>query len=234
MSNAYGVFDLVKRLNAKYDHLDVLINNAGLLTGEREITADGFEAHLAVNHIMPALLAIELKPLLRKSSDARIIFLTTGGHNFGKINFEDLQKEKKFYAFNAYGDSKLMHLMWNYAITEDWNQEGIKLYASDPGGAKTNMTNAMSSNYLPFPINLFFPLMKLSVQGSPEKAAKPSIYLATSDKVKNQSGLYVNTKLKVIKSAKKSYDKDVQQEIRSITDKWLWQLKHKSTKTHTL
>ncbi len=225
MSDADSVFNLARQVSSKIDKLDVLINNAGLLSDEKKITNDGFEGHMAINHIMPALLANELKPLLQKSNDPRVIFLTTGGHHFGKIDFDDLQSEKSFYAFNAYGSSKLMHLMWNYAIAEEWKQGGIKVYAADPGGAKTSMTDAMSSNYLPFPFKLFFPLMKLTVRGSTAKAAKPSIFLATSEQVKNQTGLYVNTKSKIIKSSKKSYDKVDQQKIKNITDQWLKEVK---------
>ena len=225
MADAKSVFDLAQQVNHKIDKLDVLINNAGLLTNKKKISKDGFEAHLAINHIMPALLASELKPLLQKSDDARVIFLTTGGHQFGKIDFDDLQSKNNFYAFKAYGSSKLMHLMWNYSIADEWNQDGIKLYAADPGGAKTDMTKAMSSNYLPFPFKLLFPLMKLTVSGSVTKAAKPSIFLATSEQVKDLTSLYVNTKPKIIKSSKKSYDKVVQQKIKEITDQWLKQAK---------
>ena len=233
MSDAHSVLELVKQIHSKIEKLDVLINNAGLLSDEKKITKDGFEAHLAINHIMPALLANELKPLLQKSNDARVVFLTTGGHHFGKIDFDDLQSEKSFYAFKAYGSSKLMHLMWNYTIAEEWHKEGVKVYAADPGGAKTNMTDAMSSNYLPFPFKLLFPLMKLTVSGSTTKAAKPTIFLATSEQVKNQTSLYVNTKPKIIKSSKRSYDNVDQQKIKNITDQWLRQVKHESSKMYT-
>ncbi len=225
MSDAHSVLELVKQIHSKIEKLDVLINNAGLLSDEKKITKDGFEAHLAINHIMPALLANELKPLLQKSNDARVVFLTTGGHHFGKIDFDDLQSEKSFYAFKAYGSSKLMHLMWNYSIAEEWHKEGVKVYAADPGGAKTNMTDAMSSNYLPFPFKLLFPLMKLTVGGSVEKAAKSSIYLSTSDEVKDKTALYVNHKMKIVKSSKKSYDKEIQKKVKGKTKQWLEKIK---------
>ena len=225
LSTKKGVYQLIEQVNQKLDHLDILINNAGLLSGERKLTEDGFEAHLAVNHIMPALLATELKPLLQKSEDARIIFLTTGGHHFSKINFDDLQYQERFYAFEAYGSSKLMHLMWNYAIAEEWKSDGIKLFASDPGGANTSMTQQMKASYLPFPWKLLFPLMKLTVGGSAQKAAEPSIYLSISDTIKDKTALYFNHKLKKVKSSKLSYDSNTQERVKEVTKIWVEKLK---------
>ncbi|WP_194972689.1 SDR family NAD(P)-dependent oxidoreductase [Aquiflexum lacus] len=227
MSQSDAVFELTNKVKQKFEKLDVLINNAGTLHGRRAETNDGYESHLAINHILPALLSTQLKPLLMKSNDARIVFLTTMGHRFSKVNLDDLQSKKRFYGFEAYGMSKLMHLMWNYAMAEEWMEDGIKVFAADPGGAKTSMTNKMDASYMPFPFKLFLPLMKLTVGGSPEKAAQSAINLATDEQFEKMTAIYLNYKGKVIKSSKYSYNKDIQSKVKDLTLKWLQDLDKK-------
>ena len=92
--------------------LDVLINNAGIAVRRRGTTKDGYEITIAVNHLAPFLLTNLLLDRLRESAPARIVNVSSGVHTSGRIDFDDLQMERGFDGWQAYGNSKLANALF--------------------------------------------------------------------------------------------------------------------------
>ena len=101
---------------AAHSRLDMLINNAGVMAIPRRVTADGFEMQLGTNHLGHFALTGLLLPLILKTPSSRIVTVSSGAHMFGKINFDDLQSERSYSKWGAYGQSKLANLLFAYEL----------------------------------------------------------------------------------------------------------------------
>ena len=99
-----------------HGRLDMLINNAGVMAIPRRTTADGFEMQFGTNHLGHFALTGLLLPLLLTTPAARIVTVSSGAHMFGKINFDDLQSERSYSKWGAYGQSKLANLLFAYEL----------------------------------------------------------------------------------------------------------------------
>lgn len=168
----------------RYRQLDVLINNAGIFMPARVMTEDGFETTYQVNYLSQFYLTHLLLDELRKSSQGRIINLSSSVYAAGKFDMHDLQSEKRFSTFSAYSDSKLLMLLFTVEIADRLKGTGITANAVHPGVVRTQMLmrapgvfRAIAYMALPFAL-------------SPEKGATTSIYLATSTDVEDVSGKY--------------------------------------------
>src|SRR5690606_23325047 len=107
---------LASEVTEKLDRLDVLINNAGGVNSKREITADGFEKTFATNHLSYFLLTNLLLDLLKKTGTSRIVNVSSASHYKGKIEFDNLQGEKKYFIMQAYANSKLGNVLFTYEL----------------------------------------------------------------------------------------------------------------------
>ena len=219
--NKEGINSLVKTIKERTNSIDILINNAGGLYGERWETKDGFEATYAMNHLSPTLLTWQLLPLLKKATKPRVINLTSSGHRFAKIDFANLQGEKTYLALSNYGNAKLANLMFMYYWAKDLKQQGISFFAADPGGASTDMTNKMKPEYVPAIMRPLWPLMSLSFGRDPIKsrqnAARSSIFAASSADLNNQTALYLSPNNKIVKSSRLSYNIFIQEQLWDLT-----------------
>jgi NAD(P)-dependent dehydrogenase (short-subunit alcohol dehydrogenase family) len=130
------------RLTGQLGHLDLLINNAGVMVPpERQETADGFELQFGTNYLGHFALTARLLPLLRRGKDARVVTLSSIAARQGKIDFEDLQSRKTYIPMAAYSQSKLACLMFAFELqrrsaTEGW---GIASLAAHPGISRTEL-----------------------------------------------------------------------------------------------
>ncbi|MBV8431360.1 MAG: SDR family NAD(P)-dependent oxidoreductase, partial [Solirubrobacterales bacterium] len=103
------VRQLAEELGSSYPHIDVLANNAGALFAHRKVTSEGFERTFALNHLAPFLLT----NLLRGRLDgARVVTTASDAHNQGRLDLDDLQSERSYSAFRAYGTSKLCNILF--------------------------------------------------------------------------------------------------------------------------
>jgi NAD(P)-dependent dehydrogenase (short-subunit alcohol dehydrogenase family) len=143
LSSLASVAALGEQLNAEGRPIDILINNAGVMTPpERDTTADGFELQFGSNHLGHFALTGHLLPLLRAAKDARVVSLSSlAARQSGKIHFDDPQFEKSYAPMSAYGQSKLAVLM--FAIELDRRSReagwGIISNAAHPGLTMTNL-----------------------------------------------------------------------------------------------
>jgi NAD(P)-dependent dehydrogenase (short-subunit alcohol dehydrogenase family) len=150
LSSLVSVAALGEQLNAEGRPIDILINNAGVMTPpERDTTADGFELQFGSNHLGHYALTGHLLPLLRAAKGARVVSLSSlAARQSGKIHFDDPQFEKSYAPMSAYGQSKLAVLM--FALELDRRSRaarwGIMSNAAHPGLTKTNLQIAGPSH----------------------------------------------------------------------------------------
>ncbi len=203
LSSQFSIRAAAKNILKSFETIDVLVNNAGTWLSKLELTEDGVEGQFAVNHLAYFLLTHELLDALNKSTDARVICVGSDSHFKGKIHFEDLTLGKKYHGLKAYAQSKLANTMFVYELDrllKSKNIDHISINCVQPGLVKTDIG-------LKHTISLHSLAWKVRRLGgvSPAKGAETSIYLATSNEAKGQSGKYWD-KCKPKPSSKRSYD----------------------------
>lgn len=142
LNSLKSVEDFANGMNASYNQLDILINNAGVMMCPYSKTADGFEIQMGVNHFGHFALTGRLMPLLKKTKDARIVATSSVAHKSGNINFEDINWEERNYkTTNAYSDSKLANLYFAYELVRKFKNEpnAPMVTSAHPGWTKTEL-----------------------------------------------------------------------------------------------
>ncbi|MEJ7871019.1 MAG: SDR family oxidoreductase [Rubrobacteraceae bacterium] len=197
---------LAEEFRERYDRLDVLVNNAGLVISERTETPDGMEAQFAINHLAPFLLTNLLLDLLESSTPSRIVTVSSEGHRWGKVDLDDLQSRKRYRGFPVYGMTKLANIMFTYELAERLSGTGVTANCLHPGGVSTNF-GSNNSGVLTLLFRAFKPFMR-----TPEQGADTVIYLASSPDVEGMTGKYLaDRKIKVASNA--AYDEGLQKRL---------------------
>ena len=175
---------LSETFHQRYPRLDVLINNAGIFAGARQLTGDGFEASYQVNYLSQFYLTHLMLNALKAARQGRIINLSSSVHAGGKFDPHNLQSEKRFSAFGAYANSKLLMLLFTLELAERLKATQVTANAVHPGVVKTPMMLRAPGifrvvGYLALPFAL-----------SPQQGAATSVYLASSPEVSGATGRY--------------------------------------------
>lgn len=136
---------LASRVRRDFPGLNVLINNAGLLTDHRQLSADGFELTFAVNYLAPFLLTLSLLDTLKANAPARIVNVASTALGGGVVDFDNLQLEHGFGGWQAYANSKLMNVLFSHQLASQVAGSGLVSNALCPGLIDTNFfhTNAL-------------------------------------------------------------------------------------------
>ena len=213
LSSLNEVRKFADRLKGKYDKLDILINNAAVFCTSRNLSLDGIEMQFAVNHLSNFLLTNLLLETLKKSNSARIINVSSNAHYQGRINFDDINFEKRYFGWTVYCQSKLANVLFTYELADRLDPKQVTVNALHPGTVRTNIVGKYASFIYRLGWNLQKPLM-LPV----EEGAKTSIYLASSEEVKGITGLYF-VKCKSQKSSEMSYDKMLARKLWDLSEK---------------
>jgi NAD(P)-dependent dehydrogenase (short-subunit alcohol dehydrogenase family) len=188
LSSLTSVAALGEQLNADGRPIDILINNAGVMTPpERDTTADGFELQFGSNHLGHFALTAHLLPLLRAAQSPRVVSLSSLAARQGRIHFDDPQFEKTYTPMQAYGQSKLAVLMFARELDRRSNAAGwgILSNAAHPGLTKTNLQTSGPSHGRAKPSTMER-LYKLSWRFTPflwqeiDEGILPALYAATS------------------------------------------------------
>ncbi|WP_437487038.1 oxidoreductase [Sorangium sp. So ce1014] len=139
-----SVREAADELRATYDRIDLLINNAGVLSFKREVTADGFELQLGVNHLGHFALTGLVLDRMREVPGSRVVTVSSVAHRRAEISFDDLQSERAFRGFSAYGQSKLANLLFTYELQRRLAAAGAKTIAlgAHPGGSRTEIARS--------------------------------------------------------------------------------------------
>jgi len=180
----------------RYPRLDVLINNAGIFSGVRQLTGDGFETTHQVNYLAPFYLTYLMLDALKQAEQGRIINLSSSVYTGGKFDPENLQGEKRFSTFSAYSNSKLLMLLSTIELASRLKATPVTANAVHPGVVRTQMLLRAPGifravGYLALPFAL-----------SPRQGAATSLHLASSPDVKGMSGKYfARGKETIVKSA---------------------------------
>ncbi|MEH2434623.1 MAG: SDR family NAD(P)-dependent oxidoreductase [Nostoc sp.] len=142
LANLASVKNFAENFQKNYLRLDLLINNAGVMIPPYSKTTDGFELQFGTNHLGHFALTGQLLQFLIGTEGSRIVNLSSSGHIMGKIDFDDLNWEKRSYAkWKAYGDSKLANLYFTYELDRKLKDNGIDILvtASHPGWTATEL-----------------------------------------------------------------------------------------------
>ena len=173
----------------RFDHLDVLVNNAGLILYRRAETQEGFEETFGVNHLGHFLLTDLLLERLRASAPSRVVVVSSGAHKGARrgLDFDDLQSERKYKWAKAYSKSKLANIWFTRELARRLDGTGVTVNALHPGFVRSEFGRGgdlggiygWGIKYLASPFAI-----------SPEKGARTTIYLASSPEVADVSGGY--------------------------------------------
>jgi NAD(P)-dependent dehydrogenase (short-subunit alcohol dehydrogenase family) len=145
LASLAAVRSFADRFTETHDGLDLLINNAGVMASPRRLTADGFELHFGTNHLGHFALARLLLPLMEDRDDARVVTLSSNAHKTVRgIAFDNLNGERRYFRWNAYGQSKLANLLFALELDRRLRAQGstVKSLAAHPGYAATNLQSA--------------------------------------------------------------------------------------------
>ncbi len=190
--------------------LHVLVNNAGIVNLQHQLTTDGIEEVFAVNHLAYFLLTLLLLDRLKASAPARVVNVASTAHRFSGIDFDNLQGERSYRTMNIYGQSKLENIMFTYALARRLDGSGVTVNCLHPGGVGTGLgTN--NGAWAQTISKLIRPFMR-----SPESGALTSIYLASSPQIEGVSGKYF-VRCKAKRSSKISYDEAAQRRLWEIS-----------------
>jgi len=218
MSSQNSIHQLVNEFRARHEKLHLLINNAGVYLTKRSETEDGLESTFAVNHLGPFLLTSLLVDILKASAPSRIVNVTSDAHKGARVNFDDLQGERKFSGWQAYGQSKLAMILYTHGLAKKLEGTGVTVNSAHPGVVRTNF--AKNNGGL---VMLGFRFLGMFFI-SPESAAKRILYVATSPDLEGVTGKYF-TKMHEVKSSQESYDDDSARRLWQISE----QLTHLSS-----
>ncbi len=184
LSSLAGIRLFAADLRSKLDSLDVLVNNAGLISPKRRETEDGFELQLGVNHLGHFLLTDLLLDLV-KEARGRIVVVASGAHRIGRIHWEDLQLKRGYTAFGAYAQSKLANVLFARELSRRLEGSGAVANSLHPGAVATSMGVDRKTGFGGFATGVLKPFFL-----SPELGADTAVYLATSSEAAGLSGRY--------------------------------------------
>jgi NAD(P)-dependent dehydrogenase (short-subunit alcohol dehydrogenase family) len=183
LSSQQAVRALAAEFQQRYAQLHVLVNNAGGIFFRRETTVDGLELTFALDHLAYFLLTNLLLDTLRASAPARIINVSSNAEASGRINFDDLQAERRYAAFPVYAQAKLANMLFTYDLARQLEGSGVTVNAVRPGPVATNFGGSGRSW-----LNRLFPLIFRVIGKPPEEAAKTIIMLASAPELAGVSG----------------------------------------------
>lgn len=202
LSNVADIKKTAADFKNKYGKLDVLVNVAAIYRANRELSKDGLEMMFATNHMGPFVLTNELLDVLKQSDEGRIV--TVAAPSSTKLNFDDLQGEKKYSSMYSFGGSKMMNLMTNYSLAKKLEGSKVTTNTFHPGLVKSDLVKEMKG-----PLKMIVNMMSIA----PDKAGKGLSELAVSDKYKGVTGKFFDFKGKEKKSSAYSHDPQIQEKL---------------------
>ena len=203
--------------------LDLLINNAGIMAAPRRLTTDGFESQFGTNHLGHFALTGLLLPALLGAAAPRVVTVSSWLHRRGTMRFDDLQGERKYDRWGAYGQSKLANLMCCFELQRRATDAGSPLLslAAHPGYASTNLQFAATDRFYE---KAFGWIGNRLIAQSADMGALPTLYAATVPDL--PGGTYVGPggpkeqrgHPTVVSAAGKAYDEDAWRRLWEVSE----------------
>jgi len=224
-----SVRDFASRIASERGHLDLLVLNAGVMAPPRRTTKDGFESQFGTNHLGHFALTGRLLPTLLAASEPRVVTLSSGVHRMGTINFDDLQRERRYNNWLAYGQSKLANLIFAVELQRRASTAGTNLLslAAHPGYSATNLQFAGPTAFYE---KAFMAVANKVYAQSADMGALPTLYAATVPDLPGGSFIGPDGFLEgrghphLVTGAGKAYDED--------TARRLWEASEQLTGVH--
>jgi NAD(P)-dependent dehydrogenase (short-subunit alcohol dehydrogenase family) len=178
LADLESVWEFAGALAAAHDRIDLLINNAGIMAAPRRLTAQGFESQFGTNHLGHFALTGRLMPALLSAPAPRVVTVSSWLHRRGTMQFDDLQGERKYDRWGAYGQSKLANLMFCFELQRLATEADVALLSlvAHPGYARTNLQFAATDRFYEKAAGWIG--NRLLAQ-SAEMGALPTLYAAT-------------------------------------------------------
>jgi NAD(P)-dependent dehydrogenase (short-subunit alcohol dehydrogenase family) len=141
LASLASVHEAADEIGAAYGTIDLLVNNAGVMWTPLRRTADGFELQLGVNHLGHFALTGLLLGAMVAREGSRVVTVSSNAHKSGRIDFDDLQSQRRYRRGTAYGQSKLANLMFTYELQRRLASAGARTQAlaAHPGKARTEL-----------------------------------------------------------------------------------------------
>ncbi|KAK0133745.1 Retinol dehydrogenase 12 [Merluccius polli] len=184
LSDTKSIREFAEAVNQGEPKLNILINNAGIMSIPYGKTADGFEMQIGVNHLGHFLLTHLLIDLMKRSAPARVVTVSSMAHAWGDMNFDDLNSETSYDKKSAYQQSKLANVLFTRSLAKKLEGTGVTAYSLHPGVVQTELWRHLNGPQQTI-IKMVSPFTKTSVQG-----AQTSIYCAVDPSLENESGGY--------------------------------------------
>jgi NAD(P)-dependent dehydrogenase (short-subunit alcohol dehydrogenase family) len=217
LSLQIDVRNLALEVQNRFPRLDVLVNNAALVPAVRQVTAEGMETQLAVNHLAPFLLTNLLLEHLKKSDQGRAVTVSSVAHGSGKANFADIQSEHEYdqrsaptKGWQTYCNTKLFNILFSNELARRLEGTRVTSNALHPGVIGTNLWRT-----LPTPMRWIANLTMVK----PARGARTSIYLSSSPEVKNVTGKYYFDNCNQVEPSDLAKDVGLQQDLWAISEK---------------
>ncbi len=196
---------MAEEVLAKYPQIDILVNNAGIYMRDRQLTEDGYEMTFAVNHLAHFLLTNLLLDHLNRRGPSKVIVVSSIAHKNARLDFGNLQGEKRYDAYGAYSLSKLENLLFTYELAEHLKGSPVVVNALHPGVIATKLLHAGFG----------------SLGGSPVgEGAKRILHLITSPAIEGVSGKYFVDDAEQL-SSPESRDRRLQKELWALSEKFV-------------
>ncbi|KAM4664085.1 retinol dehydrogenase 12 [Discoglossus pictus] len=201
LANTKSIREFAENIHRDEKKIQILINNAGVMMCPFSKTADGFEMQIGVNHFGHFLLTYLLLDLLKQSSPARIINVSSLAHLFGTIKFNDINSERGYWSHTAYCQSKLANVLCTRELARRLQGTGVTVNALHPGTVGSELTrhSAILHNLW----KLFSMFVKTPVEG-----AQTSIYCAVAEELESVTGKYFSDCSPAYVSSKGRSDED--------------------------
>lgn len=206
LSSQRSIRDAAGVIRDRFPRLHALINNAGVIPTIRETTVDGLEMQFAVNHLAYFLLTNLLLDALAAGAPSRVVNVSSGAHQGGKLDFTDLQSERRYDPVRAYGRTKLANVLFTYELARRVRGAGITANCLHPGVIATKLL----ADYMNVP--LAGGAVASTFGGSPDEGSESSVYLSASPEVEGVTGRYFVGRRET-RSAPASYDEGLQHRL---------------------
>lgn len=172
----------VDEFKSQHGHIDVLANNAGVYLPARQLSPDGYEGMLAINHLGPFLMT---NLLLDRLDGARVVTTSSMGHAVGSIDYTNLQCERRFIAMVQYGVTKLANILFTRELARRTKERGIVATCFHPGGVATEFAQDE-----PGILSTLMSTFGRFVLRTPAQGADTGVWLATAPEAASLSGSY--------------------------------------------
>jgi NAD(P)-dependent dehydrogenase (short-subunit alcohol dehydrogenase family) len=222
LADLTSVREFAARTGSAHPRLDLLINNAGVMAPPRGTTTNGFETQFGTNHLGHYALTGLLLSELLAAPEPRVVTLSSGAHRIGTMNFDDLQSERRYNNWRAYGQSKLANLLFCFELQKRATAAGTELrsVAAHPGYARTNLQFAGPHWYEQLIMRFTNPILGQSA----DMGALPTLYAATAPDV--PGGSFVGPDgfqqqrghPHIVTAAGKAYDEDAWERLWEVSE----------------